>query len=377
MSTVKRIDHSPLISPSTFPRADKVLEPLYWILPIYNSQRYKSRWTLTTEHIKYALDAGAHVVTIEACFGERLSVFEGSDLHERHTNIIVRTDSELWIKENLLNLAVQHLPEDWKYVAFVDPDVRFARPDIVSETIQQLQHYKIVQMFNIAIDLDPNHKPYQFNHGFVYDYLSGVPFKMQFTKNIQVPNIRKKIAPIKKNSIAFNTAYCEDCEDGEIRINYFHGGFSWGFRREAFVDLGGLIDIAILGAADSHMASAYIGKIDDTIHPKMTDEYKNLLHIWQDRALDKIKKNIGYVDGSLYHYFHGAKKNRDYGGRWKRLVDNKYTPSTDIKRNWNGVYQLSDFNDDRLIALRDSLRQYLHSRQEDNIDMAGVKGFLD
>jgi hypothetical protein len=370
MSLVKRVEFNPQVSPPTFPRKDKVLEPLYVVLPVFNSQRYRSRWTYVTEFIKYMLDAGAHVVTVEACFGERQSVFEGSDTHERHTNIILRTDSELWIKENLLNLGVQHLPEDWKYVAFIDPDVIFVRKDIVSETIQQLQHYKIVQMFNIAIDLDPNNKPYQFNRGFVYDYLSGTPFKMQFTTNVSVKNVRQKIGTAKKG---INPAYCDDCEEGELRINHYHGGFAWAFRREAFVDLGGLIDIAILGAGDSHMAASYLGKIDDTIHPGMSMEYKNILHIWQDRAVDKIKRNIGYVDTALNHYFHGAKKNRNYGNRWKILVDNHYNPLTDIKRNWNGIYQLTDAN----IDLRDGIRQYLNSRNEDSTHMEGVTGFLD
>jgi hypothetical protein len=368
MSLVKRVDYQPQVSPPTFPRADKVLQPLYLVLPVFNSQRYKTRWANTAEFIKYALDAGFHVVTVEAAFGERLSVFEGKNLHERHTNIILRTDSELWIKENLLNLGVQYLPEDWKYVAFVDPDVSFARRDIVSETLQQLQHYSVVQMFNIAIDLDPAHKPYQFNRGFVYDYKEGTPFKMQFSQNTKLKNVKQNL---KKKQI--NNAYCDDCPDGELKINYFHPGFAWAFRREAFVGLGGLIDWAILGAADAHMAGSYIGRCDETIHPDMHPEYRELVNIWQDRATQYIKGNIGYIDGSIYHYFHGAKKNRKYGERWKILTTNHFQPSLDLKRNWNGIYLLTDHN----LKLRDEVREYLHSRDEDNTDMQGAVGFLD
>lgn len=366
MSEIKRIPFQPLVSPPTFPRPDKVLQPLYLVMPIFNSQRYRTRWTYSTEFIKYAIDSGAHVISIEACFGERLSVFHGTDLHDRHTNIIVRTDSELWIKENIQNLAAQHLPEDWAYVAFVDPDVQFARKDWVSETIQQLQHYSVVQMFNICVDLDPNHVPYQFNRGFVFDYHEGTPFKMQFTRNIQVPNSKQKIP-------SFDPAYCEDCPEGELKINYYHSGYAWAYTRQAFSDLGGLFDIAILGAADAHMASALIGRVDESVHPDMNIEYKQAVHIWQDRALKYIKKNIGYVDGSINHYFHGAKKNRKYGERWKILVDAPYRPSLDIKRNWNGVYILTDNN----IKLRDNIRKYLHSRNEDSTHMEGAKGFLN
>ena len=82
----------------------------------------------------------------------------------------MRTRDELRHKENLINLGVARLPADWKYVAWVDADVQFARPDIVTETIQQLQHFGVVQMFSQATDLDPQHQPLKQFDGFVAQY---------------------------------------------------------------------------------------------------------------------------------------------------------------------------------------------------------------
>jgi hypothetical protein len=36
---------------------------------------------------------------------------------------------------------VARLPNDWKYVAWVDADVNFTNPHWVRVTVQQLQHY--------------------------------------------------------------------------------------------------------------------------------------------------------------------------------------------------------------------------------------------
>ena len=65
-------------------------------------------------------------------------------------------DARGWHKENLVNLGIARLPRDSRYVAWVDADLTFARHDWVQETIQQLQHYPIVQMFAEAHDLGPD-----------------------------------------------------------------------------------------------------------------------------------------------------------------------------------------------------------------------------
>ena len=43
---------------------------------------------------------------------------------------------------------------------------------------------------------------------------------------------------------------------------YFHSGFCWVARRSALEDVGGLIETAVVGSGDNHMALALIGKAD-------------------------------------------------------------------------------------------------------------------
>jgi len=326
---------------SHFHRPDRIKEKLYVITPVFNPQRYRTRWKLYNDFEKYVLsNQEAHLITIECSFGERSSVIE-EHVSDKHTVIHVESCHELWLKENMINLAMQRLPSDWKYVAWIDGDIKFIRPDWVGETIHLLQHYSVIQMFDVAIDVNSEYTPFSMSTGFVRDYIHGVPD--------------------------------HDCYGSKWRRpNAWHTGYAWAATRKTISDLGGLIDWAVLGSADNHMARCLIGEWEKSANKGVHKEYKEGLKIWQERALKYVQKNIGYMKGGLIHYFHGAKVNRKYKDRWQILVNNHFQPSLDLKRDWNGLYQLTDRNH----QLRNEIRQYFRQRDEDNIDMKGVKGFF-
>jgi hypothetical protein len=60
----------------------------------------------------------------------RLSVYK---------HIKVSTDSKVWVKENLINLGIKSLPDDWNFVAWVDADITFLNQNWVRETKEKLQ----------------------------------------------------------------------------------------------------------------------------------------------------------------------------------------------------------------------------------------------
>jgi hypothetical protein len=302
----------------------KLDRPLYVVTAISNPVRYHSRYALYRDFAKRVADAGGVLFTAELAFGDR--PFEVTSAEDCHA-IQVRSFHELWHKENLLNLAIERLPPDWEYVAWVDADVVFGRPDWVQETIQQLQHYMVVQMFSHAVDLDPNCRPLQTHLGFVYSWLESLPSGGRYER--------------------------------------WHPGYAWAARREALDYVGGLIDWAILGAADHHMATALIGRARETLSAKLTTTYKEMVLEWEARARKYIMRDIGYVDGTLLHHWHGKKRDRRYVERWRILTENHFDPFLDLKRDTQGLYQLTDRN----IGLRDDLRRYFRSRNEDSIDL--------
>jgi hypothetical protein len=127
--------------------------------------------------------------------------------------------------------------------------------------------------------------------------------------------------------------------------------------------MGGLIDISILGAADNHMAHAFIGKIEDTINLNLTIEYKEQISQFQERIKSKIGE-LGYVNGNIVHYWHGKKADRRYYERWNILIENKFNPLIDIKRDWQGLLILNNNKP----KLKRDIQNYFILRNEDSID---------
>jgi hypothetical protein len=109
------------------------------------------------------------------------------------------------------------------------------------------------------------------------------------------------------------------------------------------------------------MANALYGRAAKAIPFKSTSSYRDAVLGWQSHAL-RLNQNVGFVPGTLLHYWHGSKAQRGYFDRWKILADNKFDPITDLRRDWQGLWQLAG-NKPRL---RDDLRAYFRMRNEDN-----------
>ena len=330
------------------------LKDFYVVSVISNSQRFKSRYNLYRKFAKHMQESGVKLITVELQYGDR--PFEITD-DVYGSEIRLRTRQELWHKENLINIAMQELPSDWKYVAWVDADITFMRPDWAHETVQQLQHYDWVQMFSTALDMGP-HPSYDVissNYGFMYCYHN------------QLEN--KAIPPLlslgKLNPDRYNPAIGYYAGKGP-RV-FWHPGFAWAARRSALIKTGGILDTGILGASDHHMALAMIGMAEQGMPKDVQDGYLQSVMRWQARCLAATRMNVGYVPGTIHHSWHGAKVNRRYWDRWKILVENKFDPYNDLMKDPQGVYQLVDHGDDRSIKLRDQIRAYFKQRNEDCI----------
>jgi len=317
------------------------LKDFYVIAVITNPERFKRRPQLFREFQDRMVKYGVNLVCVEAAYGDRdFEVTEASN----PSHIQLRTDSELWHKENLINVAIGRLPSTWKYVAWIDADVDFVRPDWALETVHELQHHPVVQMFEDAIDLGPEHEILQTYKGFAACYKQGLP-QRKLTKGQE---------------------YYNDTYYGAYSTSpgtYWHPGYAWAATREAINEFGGLFDAAIVGAGDHHMACCLIGQAERSIPKGVHANYRKLVKSWEHRAL-RLHKNIGYVKGSIYHFWHGKKRDRRYKDRWAILIDNKFDPTHDIHKDWQGLWALYPGHE----ALRDQIRDYFKSRNEDSID---------
>lgn len=333
--------------PMVTPIAGNKIQDLVIVCCLSNPIRYASRYKLYHRWAKAMQEAGALLITVEMAFGER--PFEVTE-KDNPLHVQLRSEDELWHKENMINIGINYASQvfpDWKYCAWIDCDVLPMAGSVrewLEETVQQLQHYHVVQMFKTAQQLDPNGNMY------------GAPFR----SFISCYHERGFTIP-------------EGLFWGKYTTKeYGHPGFAWAATRYALDNLSGplggpLIEFSILGSGDFHMCLGLLGAFGSDFGYKNI-AYHNALKQWQVRAERWIKRDIGFVPGSIYHFWHGNRIDRGYMNRWQILAKHQFDPLTDLTRDAQGLLKFETW-EPRQIGLRDDSRAYFRQRNEDSIDI--------
>jgi hypothetical protein len=347
---------------------DKVSEPLYALVPYFNPWRWKSREKHTQRALKHFHDSGAVIVLVEIGFNRRGLQYADSGLdgtladcsihgEHRHRYIALHTKDELWLKENAINIGVQNMPYDWQQVCWLDSDVSFIRPNWVGETIHKLQHYAFIQMFSQARDLAPNSEMLPED----YPHANGVSFLRSWSDGDLIENLKRKVPT--------NTAAAGDPHYGLFGGRRVFPGLAWACTRKAWDEVGGLVDFAVWGGADWSMSHALIGLRASMMHSGLHPNYKSRMNAWADRADKYIRRNVGTMEGAIFHAWHGKKTVRGYGDKHRILADLQFDPTRHLKRDAAGLWQLDDDGTEAYIKLRDSFRKIAKERNEDSIDV--------
>jgi hypothetical protein len=382
---------------------DIVREPLYVVVPVSNPWRWRSRYKHAHRALKHFHDSGAVVVLVEVAFNRREFALEdigkamhgqpancgilGQDHRFRHHYVQLRSSSELWLKENSINVAISRaLPHDWQQVAWIDGDVTFLRPNWVGECIQKLQHYDFVQPFSHARDLGPNYEmlPEDYPHangvGFAQSFYDGDLWdNLNFGKSRTIPGVDPN--KIKQDLATINTDLSKLVSDflqleADIEGNYYcvtaggrrvFPGLAWACTRQAFDALGGLLDIAIWGGGDYHQAFALFNRREGMMHTGLHPNYKAIVNAWADKCEKHVRRNVGFVKGSICHHWHGRKTSRGYGDKHRILARVGFDPLTHLKRDHQGLFQLHDDGSDSF-ELRDEMRRIAMERSEDGLE---------
>ena len=305
------------------------MEKLHVLAVISNPANFSSRIQLFDNFKKY-IEKESNVIlyTAELIYpGQEYKITDKSNPH--HLQLL--GEDEIWSKENMINLLEKKLPRDWKYLAWIDADVIFSRVDWVDETIKQLKHNDIVQMFSECRDLDQNYCtiPNAVQKGVVHQFYNNPKFSLS---------------------------------DGIYGKRTGHTGYAWACTREAWHQMEGLIDFSIIGSADYQMACAWLGDpMASTYGGAYSKDYCLAISDWGERV---VNFKIGYVDGLCLHNYHGKKQDRGYNWRWKILVEGNYSPKEHIHKNEHGIIT---FNKDHqnYEYFKNSLIRYFRSRNED------------
>jgi hypothetical protein len=282
---------------------------LYIITTHFNPAKYARRIQLYQEFCsRLASFTSVVIITVECAFENQ--PFQVTFPNKTPYHIQIRSDSRLWIKECLMNIALEYLKKDnrflqqCKYVAWVDDDIEFSDPFFLPKLYESLSKYTVVQMFKQAYFLDIDQKLLE----------TFVSFGYYFAEQNLVLGYGQ----------------------------YGHPGYAWATTKNNILEMGEFYDMGILGNGDKHMAAAFIGRIEEGFlkNYPMTEGYENSLKLWQDKIDGTFKRKLGYVDMEIRHHWHGSKDDRQYMYRWKLLLDYKFNPLTDLIMV-NGLYKLN------------------------------------
>ena len=90
--------------------------------------------------------------------------------------------------------------------------------------------------------------------------------------------------------------------------------------------------------------------------------FRSAVLAWERRAAEVVRRDLGFVAGTILHEYHGPKASRQYMSRWRLLITHGYDPAKHVHKNAQGVLELSDAAPP---ALRDAVREYFAQRDED------------
>lgn len=303
---------------------------LYVILPYFNFCKSKRRYELFIEFIeRISKYDKIKIVISEASNTDTFELPDNMDNIYQHHGYKLQT--EFWCKENLINVAIRNLPSQWKYVAWIDADLTFLNENWVEEALEELDKAHFIQLYTSAVYLGPQEEAMRIDKSFGYMY---------------------------KNS---TTEWRNDHKYG-----FWHCGFAWACTRYAYDKTNGLIDFAILGSSDHHMALALINKVELS-YPNNTNIDKSFLEKLKDyEALVRIHKlNLSYINGTILHHWHGRLEDRKYVERWNIFYKHSYNPDKDIVYNDEGLINLTAEGK----RMEQDIIEYFIGRNEDNTEV--------
>ncbi len=378
---------------------------LHVVTCYFNPMRWESRLRLYKDFEQHMLDCGVRLTTVICELGEREFLIGDSP----HVNYVyVRAKTVLWNKESLLRVGMAHLPDpDAKYICWADSDIHFRKSDWAVDAVHALQQYDIIQPWSDAYDLGPGDSHLAVYKSFLCQWWNGKSVvygldseQTRFEKVIHgilpgahhpmvppslVTDPQEKRHPQPPHLVTVTEAKPQHhhhhhhhhhppyngldktrkipwwTRDGGPH-EYPHTGYAWATTRKVIDGVGGLFDLAAMGAGDYHMALSLVGHADRSMPGSVHPAYRKHLMTWQERALEFVNFNMGYLQGTVEHSFHGAKGNRRYVDRWQIILEHDFDPDVDILRNAHGVFELRCTKP----KLRHDLNVYFKQRNEDH-----------
>lgn len=271
-------------------------EKSLWVITVYyNPCGYKSRRSTYDTFMLTMRSSGINVLTVECAFGQ-----DPFELPVSPDVIKIRSNSLLWQKERLINIGASYLPDECKYVAWIDCDVVFDNPNWAIETAELLSGpYTVVQPWETCLRLEKDNR------------------------TTQTPDRSASFAAVTGSDLS-----TMDCGRYD---RHGHTGYAWAIRRE-IIDAVGLYEYAVSGSADHFMAHAIYGVYGFCVENALKHDPHQINHFkrWGDLFYTYAQGKLGAVNGEIKHLWHGCLDRRDYFRRMWKITEYGYHPETDL-----------------------------------------------
>jgi hypothetical protein len=304
---------------------------LWAITAYFNPARYARRlanYRVFREHLAVPL------VAVELAFEDDFQLAGG----DAEILIQLRSGDLMWQKERLLNLALEALPPRCRNVAWLDCDVVFGSDDWAARAERRLEEVPLLQPFRQARYLTEEATAGTFHpEDARSDRLSiaclsasGVPV----TNWLNVPGGRRPLPAV---------------------------GLAWAARR-AVLERHPFYDACIIGGGDRAMIAAADGtprEFAESRHMRgsFLVHYLRWASSFRTEGVDANR----FIDGEVFHLWHGTTRNRAYTDRHEGLSRFAFDPLRDIAMSENGTWRWSSDKPEMHAYVRD----YLLSRRED------------
>jgi hypothetical protein len=305
--------------------------PLWAITTYFNPCGYRRR--LCNYH-SFRRRLAVPLVTVELSFD---GVFA---LGPADSEILVQLSGGdvMWQKERLLNVALAALPRECQKFTWLDCDVVFENADWPEAASCALDRHAVIQPFSRSRDLAPNADADQCDRE--HSQAKGEAITRALVTGRVKPDILR--LPDK----------------GSFGMEI---GLAWAartdvFRRHSFYDA------CIMGAGDVAIIAGIMGHFHDFIDCLLMNVRRARHYLnWAEPVYETVHGNIGFCEGTIYHLWHGERKDRQYRQRRIEFAKHDFDPFHDISIDTSGCWRWTT-NKPQMHRL---VKQYFSSRYED------------
>jgi hypothetical protein len=267
------------------------------------SKRLLMNYFYTIEKLKHAK---IPYYTLELCLHAN---------HEIADAIHYKSTHAMFHKEQLCHILEKHVSWWYSKVLFLDADILFEDPNWYTNVSNKLNLFQVVHPFESCKWLDLSYKN---------------------------TVCERRSVVTQKNEKKYDSTY--------------HPGFAWAFQRRWF-HKNGFFRYAITGSGDTLSAAAWLNQdlgtynVQEALRPAYNDYIKKI-----ERPL------IDYIPGTVWHLYHGERKNRKYVDRHKILEGTDIR--NDLKKSFWGIFSFKKPE----CRMHQKLKKYFIERSDDCIN---------